>query len=64
MLNDSVEYLMFKWMPIEIYNVEIEEYQQTGLLKQITRSISRALFFCIQFSREIGDVPVDVEKLR
>ena len=53
LLNDSVEYMMYDWMPIEIYNVEIEEYEQTALLKEFTRSISRALLFCIQFIREI-----------
>ena len=53
MLNDSVEYMMYDWMPVEIYNVEIEEYEQTALLREITRSISRALLFCIQFIREI-----------
>lgn len=52
-LNDAVEYLMFQWMPIEVYNVEIEEYEETALLKEITRSISRALLFCIQLIRDI-----------
>ena len=49
----SVEYMMFEWMPVEIYNVEIEEYEKSALLKEITRSISRALLFCIEFIREI-----------
>ena len=53
MLNDSVEYMMFEWMPVEIYNVDIEEYEESALLKEITRSVSRALLFCIEFIREI-----------
>lgn len=53
MLNDSVEFLMFEWMPVEIYNVEIEEYEKSALLKEITRSVSRAILFCIEFIREI-----------
>ena len=53
MLNNSIEYLMFEWLPVEIYNVEIEEYEESALLKLITRSVSRALLFCIEFIREI-----------
>ncbi len=53
MLNNSVEFLMFEWMPIESYNAEIEDYEETALLRQITRGISGALLFCIQFIREI-----------
>ena len=52
-LNDSVEYMMYDWVRIEIYNVDIEEYEETALLKEITRSISRALLFCIELIREI-----------
>ncbi len=53
MLNNSVEYVMFEWMPIEIYNVEIEDYEESALMLEITRSISRALLFCIELIREI-----------
>jgi glycine betaine/proline transport system permease protein len=53
LLTDTVDYLMFDWMPIQIYNVEIEEYEQTALLKEFTRSISGSLLFCIDFIREI-----------
>ncbi|NQV43795.1 MAG: ABC transporter permease subunit [Rhodospirillales bacterium] len=53
MLNDSVEFLMFDWMPVEIYNVEIEEYETSALLKEITRSISQVILFCIEFIREV-----------
>lgn len=53
MLNNSVEFIMFEWMPIEIYNVEIEDTEETALMMEITRSISRAVLFCIEFIREI-----------
>ncbi len=53
MLNNSVEFLMFEWMPIEIYNVEIEDTEESALLIEITRSMSRAVLFCIEFVREI-----------
>ena len=52
-LNNSIEFLMFEWLPIEIYNAEIEESEESALLKLITRSISRTLLFCIEFIREI-----------
>ena len=52
-LNNSIEFLMFEWLPVEIYNAEIEESEESALLKLITRSISRALLFCIEFIREI-----------
>ena len=52
-LNDTVDYLMFDWMPIEFYNEEIEDFEETALLRKITRSISGAILFCIIFIREI-----------
>ncbi len=52
-LNDSVEFMMYDWMRVEIYNEDIEEYEESALAKEITRSISRALLFCIELIREI-----------
>ena len=52
-LNNSVEFLMFEWIPIEVYNVEIEENEETALMKMITRSISGAVLFMIELIREI-----------
>lgn len=52
-LNDSVEFLMFDWLNIEIYNEEIEEYEETALLREITRSISRSVLFGIELIREV-----------
>jgi len=52
-LNDAVDFLMFHWMPIEIYNVEIDDYEEMALLQEITRSVSRSLLFCIELIREI-----------
>ncbi len=53
MLNNSVEYMMFEWMPIQTYNVEIEDYEESALLMDVTRSMSRAVLFGIEFIREI-----------
>ncbi|SVC55709.1 uncharacterized protein METZ01_LOCUS308563, partial [marine metagenome] len=52
-LNNAIDYLMFEWLPVDIYNVEIDEYEESPVLKLITRSISRSLLFCIEFIREI-----------
>lgn len=52
-LSNSVEYMMFEWVPIQIYNVEIEDYEESALMIEITRSISRAVLFGIEFIREI-----------
>ncbi len=53
MLNNSVEFMMFEWWPTETYNVEIEDYEESALMLDITRSISRAVLFCIELIREI-----------
>ena len=52
-LSKSVEFIMFEWMPIQTYNVEIEDYEESALMIEITRSISRSVLFCIEFIREI-----------
>ena len=39
MLNNSVEYLMFEWFPVEIYNVDIEEYEEFGVVTQINANL-------------------------
>ena len=53
LINNSVEFLMFEWWPIEIYDPEIEEYEQKPLVQEITRAISRGMLFSIEFIREI-----------
>ena len=32
LINNTVEYFMFEWMPIEIYDSEIEDYEQSPLI--------------------------------
>jgi len=38
-LNDSMYFLLNDWMPIEIYDAEIQEYETRPLILQITRMI-------------------------
>ena len=52
-INNSVDFLMFEWLPIEVYDSEIEEYEQKALLREITRVISDIVLFMIEFVREI-----------
>ena len=53
MINSTIEYLLFDWFPIEFYNPEIEDTEETPLLKEITRRISGVLLFLIEFIREV-----------
>lgn len=52
-INDSVQYLMFDWFPIEVFDPDIEEYEEKPLFREITRSISNFFLFIITFVREI-----------
>ena len=52
-ITEGVSYLMYEFMPIEIFDPEIEEYEERPIVKEITRAFSRAVLFCIQFIREI-----------
>ena len=53
LINDSVNYLMYDFMPIEVYDPEIEEYEERPLIKEFTRTLSGIILFCIVFVREI-----------
>ncbi|MCH2403472.1 MAG: glycine/betaine ABC transporter, partial [Candidatus Nitrosopelagicus sp.] len=53
LINNTVEYFMFEWMPIEIYDPEIEDYEQSPLIQEVTRAISGAMLFFIELIREI-----------
>jgi len=52
-IDNSVNYLMFEWLPIQVYDHEIEDFEQKPLLKEITRSISYSINFLILFLRDI-----------
>ena len=53
LINNTVDFFMFDWMPIEVYDPEIEDYEQKPLVKQITRAISASILFLIGLIREI-----------
>lgn len=52
-INDSVRFIMFEWWPIEVYDPDIEEYEQKPLIKEFTRILSGIVLFLIEFIREI-----------
>lgn len=53
MINDGVNYLMFDWYPIDVYDPDIEEYEQKPLFGEMTRAFSSAILFMIELVREI-----------
>jgi|TARA_B110000438_G_scaffold283068_1_gene310719 glycine betaine/proline transport system permease protein len=52
-INESVDFLMFEFMPIEVFDPEIEEFEDKPLFKEITRAIARGISFSIDLIREI-----------
>ena len=52
-INGAVNYVMFDWWPIEVYDPDIEEYEEKPLFGQITRGISGVILFMIELIREI-----------
>ncbi len=52
-INKSVDYVMFQWLPIDIYDPEIDDYEASPLLKEVTRAFSFIILFLIDILREI-----------
>lgn len=52
-INDSVDFVMYQWLPIEVYDPEIDDFEQKPLVKEITRAVSGSVLFLIQFVREL-----------
>lgn len=52
-INDSVNYVLYDWWLIDVWDPDIEEYEQKPLMNQITRSASGVILFLIEFIREI-----------
>jgi glycine betaine/proline transport system permease protein len=52
-INDTVNYLLFQWMPIDIYDPQIDDFEASPLLKEVTRAFSTSLLFCIDLVREV-----------
>ncbi len=52
-INNGVDYLMFDWWLVDVYDPDIEEYEKKPVMRQITRSISGFVLFLIELVREI-----------
>ncbi len=52
-INDTVQNLLFEWMPIEVYDPAIDEYETKPLFREVTRAISSFLLVIIEFAREV-----------
>ena len=52
-INNKVEFLMNDWYPIQVWDPDIEEFEEKPLLRQITREISGVVRFMIELVREI-----------
>lgn len=52
-INDLVRGLMFEWMPIDVYDPDIDDYEVKPLFREITRAISSFVLVVIDFVRDI-----------
>ena len=52
-VTEFANFLMYEWFPVEIYDPEIEEFEDSALIFEITRGVSATLLFAIDFVREI-----------
>jgi glycine betaine/proline transport system permease protein len=52
-INDTVKHLMFEWMPIEVYDATIDDFELIPLFREITRAISSSVLVIIVFVREV-----------
>jgi len=52
-INESVDFVMFDWWLVDVYDPDIEEYEQQPMMRQVTRGISGFVLFLIEFIREL-----------
>ena len=52
-INDFTDYMAFEWVPVQVYDPDLEEYEQSGLLKEISRGFSRGVLFCIELALHV-----------
>ena len=56
-INDSISYLMFEWWPIDVYDPDIEEFEEKPVVREITRVLSGfILFFGLQKAKHVSSV--------
>ena len=52
-IYNGVNYILFDWWLIDVWDPDIEEFEQKPLMNQFTRSFSGTILFLIEFIREI-----------
>ena len=52
-INDAVNYILYDWWLIDVWDPDIEEFEEKPLMNQFTRSASGVILFMIEFVREI-----------
>ena len=52
-IHHFARYLMFDFWPVEVYDPDIEEYEFSAMIKEITRGFSRSILFVIDLIREV-----------
>ena len=52
-VTEYANYLMYEWFPVDIYDPDIEEFEESALIFEVTRSISASILFAIELIREI-----------
>ncbi len=52
-INDSIQYVMFDLLPIQVYDPSIEDFEEKPFFKEVTRTISGFFLLIITFVREI-----------
>jgi len=52
-INDSVNFVLYDWWLIDVWDPDIEEFEEKPLMNQFTRSASGLILFMIEFIREI-----------
>ena len=52
-VNEVVQGLLFEWVPIEIYDPDIDDYESSPLFREVTRAVSSFLLVIIEFAREV-----------
>jgi glycine betaine/proline transport system permease protein len=51
-LTDTIRFIMFDWITIEVYNVDLEDNEEVSVVQEITRTLSWIILFFIQSIRE------------
>ena len=52
-IHEFSQYLMFEAFPVQVYDADLEEYEQSALIREVTRGFSRGVLFIIELIREI-----------